>query len=402
MTPAPPPFRQISTKQLEVRSGGCLSLVGIPVLILGIFTTLVALGILPAKDTSRTPTSFVIGLAFVGIGMVLAFGRYRIIFDAGQGRLMRRWSVIIPIRHEERNLNEFTAVSIAVDSNSDSADSYPVRLKARTGKELKICTSNKYGESRERAEFLAGFLRLDLEDRSSDHALVVSTEQASETLQERLRSGGKAEPVARPLTMRSQVEESGDCARIVIPGRRWAAFPFAIGALIPLSVGVSLIPAFTRFFHRTETPDTAQIVLLAFLMLVFGLVPLVGSIYLVVSGIRSKTMVSTSRTGILIDRLGIWRTKTTSIPAEDIIALDYSDLDSAIAARAAELRGETRGAAPFRASDSPIFAVLKTWASKGIVVKSRHGLLRFGEGLTSEELRYLQSVITRALIGSRH
>jgi len=38
--------------------------------------------------------------------------------------------------------------------------------------------------------------------------------------------------------------------------------------------------------------------------------------------------------------------------------------------------------------------------SRGLVVKSRRGLFLFGEGLPGEELRYLLSVVSQALVGS--
>jgi hypothetical protein len=45
-----------------------------------------------------------------------------------------------------------------------------------------------------------------------------------------------------------------------------------------------------------------------------------------------------------------------------------------------------------------IAAFKKYMPTKGIIVKSRQGLVTFGEGLTSEELRYLKWVLTRALM----
>jgi hypothetical protein len=115
-------------------------------------------------------------------------------------------------------------------------------------------------------------------------------------------------------------------------------------------------------------------------------------------------VITASRTGILIERHGVWRTRTTLIPADDILALDYSTMDSVLdsAARSVEPNAMETGMTVSDSSSglrgSRMFEVMKKWVpSKGIIVKSRRGLFVFGEGLPGEELRYLQSAITRAL-----
>lgn len=37
--------------------------------------------------------------------------------------------------------------------------------------------------------------------------------------------------------------------------------------------------------------------------------------------------------------------------------------------------------------------------TKGIIVKSRQGLVTFGEGLAADELRFLKSILTKASLG---
>ena len=394
--------------QVELRDGGgCVAVFGLAFFVSGLFATLAGLGIVPLQNASQGSrlVLFLMGLPFLGIGGALAFGRRRTVFDASQGRVIRWWSLVIPIRRKERSLNEFTGVLLAVESDSDSVDGYPVRLRARTGKDLAICSSPQFGESRGRAEFLARFLHLDLVDRSTDHELVLSPERAGETLQERLRAGHlQPEREVRPMAMRSEVDESAGQVRLVIPGYRWGTAPFAIGAAIPIAIALSLVPTLTRNFHRTGAPHSSQLVLLAGLIFCFGFLPLLGVIYGVLSSVRSRTVVTASRTGILIDRHGIWRTRSTLIPADAILALDYSTVDSILDSAAYSVEQDARKAGKAvsnfssGAGGSRVFAAMKKWVpSKGIIVKSRLGLFVFGEGLPGEELRYLQSIIARAL-----
>jgi len=387
---------------------------GLPFLIVGIFTTLIGFGILPVQNSSSELRRLMLlwmGLPFLAAGGVLVFGRRSTIFDVGQRRVTRSWSLVMPLRREERSLDEFAAVLLAFESESDSADSYPVRLKARFGKDLAVYSSTKFEESRERAEFLARFFRLDLEDRSTDRALVVSPDHVGETLQQRLRSGQlQPERLVRPMSMRTQVDESAVALRLVIPGRR-AAAPFVAAAAIPILLALFLVPPLMRLHRRTDTPDTVQAILLASLVFVFGVFPLLGMIFAVLTSMRSKTVVTASPAEMVIERLGAWRAQKTRIAAEDILALDYSSVDDKLASlrrpggeSAVDVNAMEKAQAisAFASSDrgSRLLGLLKKLVpSKGIIVKSRHGLFAFGERLSGEELQYLQSLITRALAG---
>jgi hypothetical protein len=369
--------------------GGILSLIGFPFLVIG------ALGSGVLRSAALNWGTVVMGFAFLAVGATLVFGRRWTIFDARQRRVIRQLGLLIPMQLKERSLSEFDAVVLALDSNSDSGDNYPVRLRARAGKDLKVCFSAEFAESRERAEFLARFLELDLVDRSTDHEVVLSPDQAGESLQQRLRSGARPERVAQPATMRSAVNESGGTVRIVIPGRRWAALPLALPALIPVSIAVYLLPA---FFRRTDAPpDFAQLVVPAFVIIgAFGILPLSVAIHVMLRGFR-ETVVTASPTGLLFEGRGAWRRKTTSIPAADIMALDYGT----IGARIESARRSAGQPVPEYSarSGSRVYVALKQWVSRGLLVKSRRGLFEFGAGLGGEELRYLQAVIVRVLGG---
>jgi len=108
--------------------------------------------------------------------------------------------------------------------------------------------------------------------------------------------------------------------------------------------------------------------------LIFGLLA-------VLSMSSHKAVITASAAGILIEKQSIGRTRATMIPVGEILALDYGAVDTGSSA----------------ARGSRLLAEVKAWASKGIIVKSRRGLFTFGEGLSGEELRYLQSIITRAV-----
>jgi hypothetical protein len=387
----PPPFTEIGARQVELRPRATrIALLGVPVFIAGLIFTLIGLHILPAQvpTPQARVESLLIGIPLIFAGGVLPFSGRAILFDADQQRVIVTWSLGIPLRLVERHFDEFTSVLLAVHFDPESADTYTVRLKARTGKDVRISSSAQFAESRGHAEFLARFLHLDLKDESTDHGAVLSPEQAGSTLQERLRSGVlKPEQVDRPSNMRSEVAEGAAETRLEIPPGRRAAVHMALGAIIPIVIALFLAPPFVVFLRQSDTFDNfLQLGPMAIIIGAFGVVPLVIVGYMFFG--RGKTTITASRSGIQIDKRGLWRTRSTLIPAEDILALDYSDFSSML-----DLAAQQKGIPPPQLPEP-----LKAWApSKGILIKSRYGLYTFGEDLPGAELRYLQSLLTRAL-----
>ena len=119
-----------------------------------------------------------------------------------------------------------------VAGDSDSADRYPVLLRAKAGgTDYALSSSTQYGESREQAAAVAKLLKLPLVDATTDHESVRDADRVDATLQERLRSGEDASAeAARPLRMQCQVRESSRAVEIVLPGPG-----FKPGTLIGLS-----------------------------------------------------------------------------------------------------------------------------------------------------------------------
>jgi len=331
----------------------------------------------------------------VAVGGTLVFGRRWTTFDLSRGAVIRRRGWLVPMQVEQRNLSEFNAVVIAFESgDSDSSDRYPVRLRAWTGPEFAISSPIRFGESRAQAEFLSRFLRLPLVDASTGNELVLDPERAGETLQDRLRSAGAApERIGRPAAMRCQVTAAGPETTIVIPGRSsvLTALVLAMFAVVFLLV---LVPNLLRFFRQTGTPEFVQFGLLGFVLLVFGLLPLLGAFNQVLAARKSKTVVRASPAGIAIEWQSGWRKRTTVIPAGDVLGIDYISVDAQIEPAQRALGAGHPGA-------SRLIAVLKKLApSKGLIIKTRQDLLTVGEGLPPDELRYLQSILTQALAGT--
>ena len=294
--------------------------------------------------------------------------------------------------------------------DSDSADRYPVLLRAKAGgTDYALSSSTQYGDSREQAAAVAKLLKLPLVDASTDHESVHDVDQVDATLQERLRSGeDTSEEAARPLRMQCQVRESSRGVEIVLQGPG-----FKPGTLIGLVFSVALLgylaPGLLEFFHRTRTPETVQIVFFVVATLILVVFPLMGVINAVALAKRGGSLVTASPEGIVIEERSAWRAKTTRIPAADILGLDYGTADTVF--RSARSGAEDRLAQagqriprlPGSGRELPRWLGLlrRLATSKGVIVKSRKGLLSFGAGLPDDEVRYLHAAVARAL-GASH
>jgi hypothetical protein len=416
MTSGSAVYRQIAPDVLEVREGGgCLSLFGVPFLVAGLFVALIGLRVLPVHNAADVPTwawplLVLVGLVFVTVGGGLVFGRQWIRLDAGQGRATKQWGLVVPLRHKEEHLlSNFESVAVRFQSgDSDSADSFPVVLKARDGlPDVRLSASTTYEESRQSAGQVARFLRLPLVDAATDHESIVETDRVDASLAERVRaSSDVTDRPVRPLRMRSQVEETATQVRIRIPGPGFR-FLSLLGIVVPAGILSVVVPFLLRFFEQTRTPPAVQVAFLGFLALCFGVIPLVSVIRSMIAGVYGGTIITASPDGLIIEERGAGRARRKEIRANDVLDVDYGVAGEAlsVARHTVEQKiAETGGHISARTRDRALrwaTTVARMARSKGITVKSRHGLFTFGAGLPDDEIRYLRQILTYALIGEQ-
>ena len=198
-----------------------------------------------------------------------------------------------------------------------------------------------------------------------------------------------------PSGMRSEVSTSRGYASIVIPGGKGLLVGGMV-SLLPVLVLLVAIPTLMQFFSQTNTPRVVQFLFVGFLTLIFGIPSMIGSVNRIVESHRKKTTVTASSEGLVIERQGAWSARTETIPADDLLDLDLSTINGTIAS--------AKSASGLPALQSPgaerLIAAAKRWVpTKGIIAKSRKELVAFGEGLSAEELQYLNSVLRKALAG---
>lgn len=406
-------FTHVSESRIEIREGGgCLTLFGLPFLAAGIFLVLAGIGILPlGNDPSLgwwgRPLLLFMGMVFAAVGGWLVFGRTWTIIDVTRGTLSRRRGLLLPMKGEEMPLANFRAVELGfTPGDSDSPDSFPVLLKgAGSSPDFNVKSSMSYGEAHDLATQIATLLQVPLEDVSSDHKTVLTGDQLSRSLPERLKGREAAlEDATRPVVLRSRVDFINGGVRIRIPRDRfkWTMFlPNVVAAGVLLYFG----PGFLDFFDRTHTPEFVQWFFIGFVLIVFVLIPLLGMIAKMVRSVRGYTEITADMQGLQATEQQAWKRSIVTLPAAEVIDLDYSIPQSLNEKVMEDAKSRVRQAYPGDpAARNP---VLPGWVkrlawmvrSKGVTVKHRGGLLTFGAGLPADEVKYLYAVVKRALAG---
>ncbi len=384
-------FREVAPGRLQIREGGgAIGVFGVPFFAAGVFAILGTLGIVPISNP----------------GGASGFARPMLGLTVGR-RIVRKWGLLVPLREDIAPLDEYLAVTIGfVRGDSDTADKFPIGLKSRTGGDVTLFNPTTYADARTCAVAIAQHLHLDLEDATTDHPTRQPCDQLDRPFQNRAQRPGAQEPaVSPPPDARSTVTRDADGLQILIPGtpaechrcRRGSRSTGDPGDLRSDFGGV--LRANARAGLRQ--PDIPRCVRPRFRR-------------------RARPhMPECARAGATWpdDRVGFARghprPPARSVANEDgcihrggdIVDVDYSTRESASAAarRAAEQQAlAAYGKAVAAGGVSPraervLLALARFARSGGITIKTTRGLTTFGEGLEDEEVRYLHSVIRRAL-----
>lgn len=401
---------RVSDTRMEIREGGgCLSIFGLPFLGMGLFALSAAAGLIPCFTEPDMNLWARLGMAFMGLvfavaGGLFVFGRSRIVIDKAQGAILRNRSLLsVLIQSRSFPINTFQSVEMGFEAgDSNSPDTYPVVLKnADTASDLRISSNANYAVSLDEARQLAIFLNLPLEDATTDHKAILAPGEVDKPLAHRLHEIKEDVWAAQPVTMQSNVE--------TVPGRLQIRIPrrgFRVIMLLPLVVLMTVLyyvmPDLIDFFQRSDTPEPVQWILTGIILLAFGLIPLMSAVRAAL-GKRGYTEILIADGRVQISEQRAWRRKVISIEAADIAGLDYGTMQSRSGQATTEFRTRTMNSStgdavrPMRPLPGWVTALARLSASKGITIKHSRGLYTFGAGLADEEVKYLHSLIRRAL-----
>lgn len=172
--------------------GGCLTLVGLPFLAVGLFT-LFAPYFLPPPTGADFYIVVGMGSVFALIGAVILFARSKTVIDRKMGFVHKTDSVIVPLRSKQYALTDYDTVFLSKEvrrSKNSTYYVYPVKLTGPGG-EIKIEESQRYEDQRRIAENIAKFTGFNVADSSSGQTVVREARNLDESLREKVRRTGQ-------------------------------------------------------------------------------------------------------------------------------------------------------------------------------------------------------------------
>jgi hypothetical protein len=405
--------RLVAPGRLQIRDGGgCMAWFGSPFFLAGIFLVLAGLGIIPMSGPMPGSARILLplmGVAFTAVGGALVFGRSWTTVDTSRGIVVKEWGLLVPMRTRTHVLESYAAVRLGFErGDSDSSDHFPISLKSRAGPSLLLDNPTQYAEARRRAAAIAGHLQIELEDATTDHPVRLTADAVDLPFTARAAGARDAEPHVTPPPGDRVVVMTG-AQGVTIEISRPRAHPLALTLLLlPIAVPIFAYGPLRAFFAQTRTPGVVGWTFLGFLTLTFGVLPAVGAFNAWRRSHRGRTIVTSSAEGIRVAERGAWWTTTTaSIPARDILDIDYSSRESAfvVARQAAEQKVTEMGHSASEHSAAEARAL--RWMSRlsrfvegrGVTVKTRDVMTTFGEGLSDDEVRYVYLAVRRGLLG---
>lgn len=209
------------------QGGGCLILLGLPFLAMGLAMMFGPLSIFLGKSSSAGRDIMVvaitmpIGLLVAGVGAWLVFGRNGTRLDRRERRIVTWWNLLGYEKRNEFDWNRAKHVAITAEtrrSKNSTYTVYPVRIAGDGGMKINIQESQSYDQSRAKAEEIAKFLGLGVHDASSGQVVVREAGRLDESLQERAaRTGRLPDPPVMPPNCRILHRVEGDEASFELP-----------------------------------------------------------------------------------------------------------------------------------------------------------------------------------------
>jgi len=399
----------VTGDQLEIREGGgCLAFFGLPFLLAGLFVMstpyLLATGRMSMEGGGEPewwmfPFLFLFGAVFAGVGAALVFGRKGIIVDRSRGLIIEWKGLLVPMKRKERSLARFDGVNLKKEDGGDSPDTYPVELQGPTEKPFRVIAPASFEEGRKNAETVARFLNFPLADSISGKKIVREPDRLDESAAQRARRLGEDFiPPPRPLDMRSKIEVSGNGLAIELPGR-------GIGA----SALLNLIPlAFIGFFLYQIRWVFSGLSLHAWWLLTAA-----GSLIVL---LRLRKNLGKNSAGdrifaspdlLRVTPRGGGQKGTQEIPASELEQLElvtYLDIINNTEVRPGPHKPRVQAVpgTPHLPDGRPAPAFLVSLVRKfrpaEIVAVSDKQVVKFGQGLPEDELKYIHAMIKQIMM----
>jgi len=332
-----------------------------------------------ARDPYSTAAALICGFAPAAWGAVLAFGRKGVVLDPRAG-VVTTWCGAFGFRRSEsRALSEYNAVSVGLrpDMKNPRRDKagevrVPVALTGQ-GESVELSAPLQYGQAATLAEAVATFLKLKLVDSAGGEEVIRDAETLGESLRQHAHREGRAVALPDlPAGSRLRCEVCGRTLRIAIPpvGFRKRHAAAARSALVPLAIWAG----FLVMHLATGRPEADLLYLLGAIFLFLAACSVASAL----SAAARRATVEASPHVLRVFERGVLFTRRREIPTAELKELRT--------ARA----GTIDSYKPLELDHGLPWSLAR---GRVILARSDKVTMMFGDGLSDEELHWLQRVL---------
>jgi len=358
--------------------GGCLSLFGLPFLVVGVFVmALPWLGekYQPRDSKTQEPmppvAAILFGGLFAALGAGLVFGRSGKELDRRTDALTTWWGLLVPFRRKEHRLSAFQCVSLRREvrrSKNSTYTVYPVRLEGGGMPQVTLEEPRDPVAARAVAEEAAKFLGRTLVDASTGREVACRVEELDESVRARARrTGDRPEVPPPPAGQRCRTRVVADTLCVEIPAlglRKGHVVALVVVGLVALFFTLGFIAPIAS---DERVPAEAKTVGLIFIGFFFVVVPVLVALAVVAKGARVRRTVEVSPRELRVTTQGLLRRREVCVSSDEVEELAI--VPARMAPGALTLQGDV------------------------VLARSDRVAVCFGEGLSSEELAWLRALM---------
>jgi hypothetical protein len=350
---------------------GCMMLFGLPFLLGGLFAIVLSLS--PDAGRRDVPDWYILlpgGLLLFGVGVLLVFTRRGTEIDHRNGRVTKWWGLLWPMARTVHPLADFDQVAMSQRVERGRRRSYtvyPVTLVGPKVRAVEVDTKLTFSGADELAKDIARCTGFQFVDRSQGSPIVRLAAEVDASLRERQQgSGARVNVPDPPADARSRVAVFGETIRFDIPApgfHRRDLWGMGFGLLVPAGVALLwLKPVYQRGAVPLPMMAALAVLLVGLPFVVFFVPPL--------SVAWRRTRVEASPRELRVRFRGMILRRTRALLTHTVKEIEVVDLAS------------FKGNADARGSMGEL-----------VVVRSDHGTLAFGVGLSDAELDWIRAVL---------
>mgnify|MGYP001765562633 FL=1 len=404
------PFIYRDQATLEIRTGGgCISIFGLPFLLVGLFIMQIPLGLVPMEETPSSLVLIPFGAVFAVVGAALVFGRSGIILDRARGRVVQWYGLIVPLKRIEYFMDAVEQVEMDFSSgDSESAATWPVKISGRgLTKPISVSAPTSFTEARQLAEELSRFLQKPLVDTSTGERIIRDPSHLNESYRDRIRRTGESVNFLppEPSIKRSRVEQTGEGIIIHLDATpRTGLLYISIFLSVIFAVGVAWF--FIPVILISRMPDHFRYIIAGSLVILFVLVPVLSAFRTLYQMKKDFERITVTRAFLRVETMKQGKLTTAEIPADeldDLVAPTTQGIINSVDLPDMKKTSIGDTGTPRMPDGRPVpgllLSIMKMVGTKGIIARSDTTIMEFAAGLTEAEVAWLFGLIRKTIAG---